>query len=292
MLVLYIIVIIAILLLVMLSVMKHKKQLLTILVFLGFTVWWLVLRSKYPAGNAAYQHFTATYGVMALFGALWGIINARKWGGFHSVLGLSLLFFAFGLFAQEFGQLAYNYYIYVKKVDIPYPSIGDIGYFGSVVLYATAAFFLAKVAGAHTALKQSKKRWLVFLIPFALVGLSYWLFLRGYVFNWHHPLTIFLDFGYPFGEAIYISIGILAFLLSRKLLGGLMRNKILFLIVALCAQYAADFNFVYQASKGTWADGGYGDYLYLFAYFVLSMALLNVVIPRPKVQAETPEEPV
>ena len=285
----YIITIVGILLLVMLSLLKYKKQLLTILVFGGFTVWWLILRSHYPAGDPAYQHFTATYGIMALFGALWGILNSRKWGGFHSILGVSLLMFSFGLFAQEFGQLAYNYYIYVKKVDIPYPSIGDIGYFGSVILYGVAAYFLAKVAGAHTALKQSKKNWFVFIIPFALVGLSYWLLLRDYQFNWHHPLTVFLDFGYPFGEAIYISIGILAFLLSRKLLGGLMRKKILFLIFALCAQYAADFNFVFQASKGTWADGGYGDYLYLSAYFILGLALLNVAISKPQV-SEQPKE--
>ncbi len=276
---------------------KNKRKFITTAVFIGFTTWWLILKSKHPAGDPAYQYFTATYGLMALLGAIWGIVISRKWGGRRSILGLAILMFAFGLLAQEFGQLAYNYYIYYKKVDIPYPSLGDIGYFGSVLFYIAAAFFLAKAAGVKVSLKQLKAKVLTVLIPIVLVGTSYTLFLRGYAFDWTHPLTVFLDFGYPFGEAIYISIAVLAFLLSRKLLGGIMRNKIFLLIIALLAQYVADFNFIYQAYHGTWADGGYGDFLYLVAYFILGIALLNMMIPQlakssPSATEQQPERAI
>ena len=84
-----------------------------------------------------------------------------------------------------------------------------------------------------------------------------------------------LDFGYPFGQAIYVSIAILTLSLSKGLLGGLMKNKIFFLLSALIVQYIADFNFLYQAIQGTWVNGGYGDLIYMTAYFLLAMSLLQ-----------------
>jgi hypothetical protein len=84
-----------------------------------------------------------------------------------------------------------------------------------------------------------------------------------------------LDFGYPFGQAIYISIAILAFLFSRRLLSGLMRPKILLILAALCMQYASDFTFLYQSHHNTWKAGGVNDYMYLIAYFIMTIALLS-----------------
>jgi hypothetical protein len=41
----------------------------------------------------------------------------------------------------------------------------------------------------------------------------------------------------------------------------------------------ADYNFLYQASDGTWINGGYGDVLYLISYFLISFGLMQL---KPK----------
>ncbi len=101
-------------------------------------------------------------------------------------------------------------------------------------------------------------------------------FLRGDEFDFSDPLQVVLDFGYPLGEAIYISIAMLTYSLSRDILGGVMRSKILFLIVAFVMQYIAEFNFLVQSSNGTWVNGGYGDYLYFLAYFTMALGLIQL----------------
>ena len=55
-----------------------------------------------------------------------------------------------------------------------------------------------------------------------------------------------------------------------------MKNKVLFILIALVIQYIADYNFLYQFSVNTWINGGYGDYIYLFSYFIMAMGLINL----------------
>jgi hypothetical protein len=200
---------------------------------------------------------------------------ARKWGGFKTVLGKALMFFSFGLLAQEAGQLIYQYYIYGAKIDIPYPSWGDVAYFGSVLFYIAATYQLAKAAGVKFSLKLKRYKLIAPIIPLVLLSLSYYVFLRGHDYDTSNPLTVLLDFGYPMGQAIYISLGITAYLLSRKLLGGLMRSAIVLVILALVVQYVADFSFIYQSNRGTYVAGKWVDLVYLLAYFVMSLAMIK-----------------
>ena len=102
------------------------------------------------------------------------------------------------------------------------------------------------------------------------------MFLQKYEFDWGQPLKIFLDFGYPFGQAIYVSLALLTYTLSKSVLGGIMKKKILFILFAFLMQYVADYNFLFQSSRGTWANGGYGDFLYFLAYFLMTLGLLNL----------------
>jgi uncharacterized membrane protein len=154
--------------------------------------------------------------------------------------------------------------------------LGDIGYFGSVILYLLAALHLSWAVGAKFSLRNLSGKLAAVLIPLVILVAGYWLFLKGYEFDLSNPVKVFLDFGYPLGEAIYISLGILTFILSRKFLGGLMRPKVLFVLFALLIQFIADYTFLYQSSKETWYAGGLNDYIYLVAYFLMSLALFNL----------------
>ncbi len=267
------------------TIKKNKIAQLTTILFIALTGWWISL--QFTKSAAQNNWFGIAYGSIALIGALAGFGVSKKWGGLKSYIGCAIAMFSLGLFAQEFGQITYWIYVFILKTDVPYPSIGDIGFFGSIPLYIYGAICLAKASGVSTSMKNLSNKLQAFIIPAILLLLSYWLFLRGYKFDWSNPLTIFLDFGYPLGQAIYISIAILALLFSRKSLGGLMRPKIVLVLMALCVQYAADFLFLYQTNNGTWKAGAISDYPYLLAYMAMVIAILNFGSLYNKLQGST-----
>lgn len=258
---------------------SERFKVLIWVTFLVFLLWWLYINIFLRTADHNSIHnqiFAAIYGVLSIFGGVVGLFASKKWGGRKSLIGRSLLFFSIGLLAQEFGQITYSVYLYALNGEIPYPSIGDVGYFGSVLFYIYASWQLAKAAGIQFSLKDRSKKIIATALPLILLGVSYLFFLRDYQFDFSSfkaCLTVFLDFGYPFGQAIYIAVALMTYLLSKKLLGGFMKNKILFILFALVIQYAADFSFLYANKHATVFPAGANDLMYLIAYAVMALAL-------------------
>jgi hypothetical protein len=249
--------------------------------FVLLTLWWLYNNFVLGNHNLKYDSFFdfgEVYGYMAIWGGIWGFIISKKWGGFRSVMGKAIILFSLGLFAQEFGQLYLAFYNDIYKTAGPYPSLGDIGFFGTIPLYISGVLLLAKASGVHIKMKSFASQLQAVIIPLIMLIVAYVLFLQGYEFDWANPIKVFLDFGYPFGDAIYISLALLTFLLSRGMLGGVMKSKILFIVLALGVQFLADFSFLYQSSRGIYAVGGLVDLLYLCAYFLMTLGLLQLSV--------------
>lgn len=257
------------------NIFKSKIQILLTVVFLAYVAWWASFQSVVVNQGPSVQWFGGTYGIIALIGACIGFSAMRKWGGHKTVLGRALLFYALGLLAQEIGQLTYQYYVTVAKIQIPYPSWGDIGFFGGVLLYIYATVLLCKAVGVRFSLQRKKYKLIAILVFAAILSTSYFVFLHHHQYDWHKPLTVFLDLGYPLGQAIYISLAVTAYLLSRRMLGGIMRAGILIIILALVVQYFSDFTFLYQSSRGTWLQGRWNDLSYCVAYFILATAMVK-----------------
>lgn len=267
--------------------MAHMKELkklfeyesfnLIFVLFLLLIVWRIGL-AIVPMYNtdANVQIWAASYQVVAWSGAIIGFVFAKRWGGYKSLLGKAVLAFSFGLLAQSFGQSVFSWYFYTGNT-LPYPSLADLGFFGSIPFYIYGMSCLSKVAGATFSLRSSVNKFWAIFIPAAILVASYAVFLRGYQFDPTQPLLkAFLDFGYPLGQAIYISIAILAYIFSKDILGGVMRNVILSFILALAIQYVADYTFLYQSMHGTFVGGGLDDCLYVLAYFFMSVSLVRL----------------
>lgn len=261
----------------MLATLKKELSLqIAVGFFILLTVWWFVLYSSDSTEGSPNLLFGATYGLMAIWGGVWGLYIAKKWGGFKSVMGKAMIVLSLGLLAAEFGQLVFSFYNVFLGVEIPYPSLADVGFFANIPLYIWGILLLSKASGVRLSKSSLSHKIQVILLPVIVLTLSYVVFLKGYEFDWTDPLKVFLDFGYPLGQSIYFSIALLTYTLSQKVLGGIMRSKILFLLFAFGAQYLADYNFLLQNSQGTWYNGGYGDYLYLIAYFLMTLGLIQL----------------
>ena len=266
--------------------MKNRIQLLTTsFVFIISCIFFIVLSTSWffllPFNHSdALLHnkylWGSCYQIIAFLGGVYGIIQSKKWGGSSSMLGRTILFFSLGLIFQCVGQTVYSYYNLYAHIEAPYPSLGDIGYFGSVVFYIAGALSLTHVAGVRLSLKSFVSKFQALVIPLLLLSFSYFAFLKGYEFDWSNKIKIFLDFGYPLGQAFYVSIAILTLILSRKFLGGLLRVPIIFFIFALVIQYLADFNFLFHANNGTWFVGGTGDVLYMTAYLCMTTSIIFI----------------
>ena len=252
--------------------------LIPVLIFLAFSVWWFYLKNfNLDSTRNARQLWGATYQILALYGGIIGLFISKKWGGYKSILGRVVLFFSIGLFLQCFGQTYSSYYVFHNNVESPnYPGIGDIGFFGSVLAYIYAVILLFKISGIKTSFKKIQNKIFIVLVPVIMFLSAYLFFLNGYEFDWSNKLKIFLDFGYPIGQAFYVSIAILALIMSRNVLGGIMKKPILFLIFALLFQYFSDFFFLYQANAGTWYVGNINDYLYATSYFIMTISLIQI----------------
>jgi hypothetical protein len=244
------------------------------LLFAALVIWWAVLYFYFDAALLQQNlDWAATYQLLAIVGGIVGLQASRSWGGFRSQMGKAISFLALGLLLQALGQSVFSYYNIILGVEIPYPSIADVGFFGSVILYIVGVLYLARVAGASFALQKLHGKGLALVVPGVLLISSYSLFLSGYEFDWSNPVRVILDFGYPIGQALYVSVAVVAYMLSKKFLGGIMRMPVVFIFLALVVQYVADSNFLYQATTGSWINGGYGDLIYAAAYFFMAIGL-------------------
>lgn len=214
------------------------------------------------------------YQIIALYGAFIGFVISRAWGGRNSLLGRTVLAFSFGLLMQSWGQTFASYYV-IKLGDVPYPSLADIGFFGSIFFYIYGAWGLAKMSGIRPFVK-SWKTLMAWLLTIISIGIAYYIFLAEATMDISHPIQSFLNFGYPLGQAIYIAIVLTTLLLLRSVTGGVMKAPIVIFLVALVVQYLSDFIFLYQAIRDLYIPGGVIDILYLTAYFLMSLAILKL----------------
>ncbi|MFH0831079.1 MAG: hypothetical protein V1895_03400 [Parcubacteria group bacterium] len=266
--------------------LKNWSAQVAFLLLLIFAIWWLFINPFNVETLVDRKHFwTASYFLLSLFGGTYGLFISRHWGGVRSVLGRSLAAFSLGLLLQTFGQVAYNFYTIVAQVETPYPSVGDIGYFGSIPAYIYGVILLGKAAGLRVSFRSLTNQFVAITLPLLMLIGSYWFFLRGYEFDWSNPLTVFLDFGYPLGQAIYVSIALLVLITSRRVLGGIMRKPLVLLLVALLIQYTGDFNFLFQAHRGAWYAGSWGDFLFVVSYFFMTVALFFIGTAFRKIKA-------
>lgn len=246
-------------------------------VILGYVVvvlWWLVIQLGVSTNTTQAYLFNWSYGLIALSGSIYGISLANKvWGGWQSAVGKGLILLSLGLLGQWFGLQVWTYYNVIAKVEVPYPSLADLGYFFLIPTYGLAALMFAKTAGAKFSLRTVGGKVLAWLIPLVGLLLSYGLFLKDIGFDLSDPVKFFLDVGYPLGEIIPVSIALFILVASRSLLGGTMKMKITYLMGAFIFQFLTEYAFLYTAGAGIYVNGGWNDLMYATSYTIMSLGL-------------------
>jgi len=266
------------------TIKKEGLAKATVAIYFLLTVWWVFIYFGKTTDAPVNHIFGFVYGGFSLFGAAIGLISVKYWGGWKSIMGKATLALSLGLFAQGFGQYSFWFYNYALKIPIPYPGIPDIGFASTIAFYVFAGLLLASASGAKVSLRYLINKIQLVIIPLLMIGVSYFLFLKGSGLDWTNPLKTILDYGYPLGDAAYISIAILTYSLSKKLLGGLMKSRVLLLLLAFVAQYAADFVFIYFSDQ--YFPASFIDFFYMTSYFVMALGLIHLKTSVDKLRSK------
>lgn len=257
---------------------KHSLAKIILFIYVCLLVFWVWINMSGFREGPINNFYGLIYPIISLLGGIYGIaVASKKWGGMKSVIGRGIIFLSMGLLAEVFGQWAWSYYTVFRSVEIPYPSIADIGYFLIVPFYSYAMYCFALAAGIKVNLKNFTGKIQAIIIPLLMIGIAYILFLRNIDVDLSNPIKMFLDFGYPGFEAIAVSIGILTFSLSRGILGGQMRPRILYLIFALIAQYVTDYTFLYTVGTGSYYNAGIVDLMYTTSLTIMSLGVVSFI---------------
>lgn len=258
-----------------------------VLLFFVYSLAIIYLHIEYPdKDNYLFSIYTDSYGIIALLGGLLGLSFYRQWDGFRSIVGKALIFLSVGLLFQFLGQLSYAFFRYTYNIEVAYPSFGEIFYFGSIPIYIIGTWFISVAAGIKVKLRDTSAKIysLLFITLMVAIGfaVSYGIFISTYDFSHPDPVVILLEIGYPIGQSVSLAFAILAFFLSRNILGGRMKSKVLLLLLALVVQYIADVFYTYDIYKETFYSGGPSDYLYILAYMIMGIGLFNLGVAPAK----------
>ncbi len=269
-----------------LSLLREKSVKITLFIFTSITIWYFSILFLNIKNKEFYlQVWSDFYWILALIGGINGIIIANKWGGLKSLFGRCIMMFSFGLLGQVFGNIIYSYDEVFLRIEVPYPSFADIGYFSTVLFYMYGAYLLAKVARVGARFVSVKNILITLFIWVSILAATYFIFLKDIVYDWSNPLNVFLDFGYPFGQSIYLIIAVLTYILGFSYLGGVMKNKILLLLIALVMQYVAEFEYLYKANRDLWVIGDSNEFTYIFAYLLMTLAIIQLNVALKQLQS-------
>ncbi len=257
--------------------MKLRKTLtfLCTLLFLLYSLLWLYLELFVSPESPIRGYYSLTYGIVAGFGGIVGLIVAKKWGGRKSYVGKSLIFFSLGLLFQFLGQNTYSIQYLIDGIENSYPSYGEIFFVSTIPSYILGVWYIAKASGSWESLKSAKVKLLSTVLPALMVITSYYFFVKGTMEEGQSLLISALNFTYPMGQAIFVSMAIMAYFLSNKFLGGIMKRRVIFILAALVFQYIADTVFLYKSIYGTFYMADFTEFLFAISYAIMTFSFLD-----------------
>lgn len=218
--------------------------------------------------------YSFSNGFLATVAGFTGIMIARHWGGSNSAVGRAIVYISAGTISWGMGTLVWSFYNFVLKVEVPYPSLADLGYALAIPLWTLGVFYLSKATGARFSLRQRRGRMMIVLLPtLAAIVSYYFLYIVARQSSFIVEgglLKILLDFYYPIGDWVILTVAFLVFGLSLQYLGGRFRAPVLIILFGFVCMFISDFSFSYTTTVETYYNGHLVDMLFTLAIFFIS----------------------
>lgn len=271
----------------MLSYLRLKKDTWAYSVLIGMYLialgmLWYIFWMKLTDGPVVYA-YSFPEGLVPLFGGIVALIEIKRKNFSKSALGRSITFISCGLISWGVGIAIWGYYNYGLRIDVPYPSLADLGYGLAPIFWFAGIIFLAKATGIKYRLRTIKGKIFATLIPLLSIGLTFYItFFRFPAEDITTPqgsLKLFLDIFYPLSDIIVPGLAMLIAILSWKKVGNTLGRPLLIILMGFVCMYFADMGFVLTTSLGTFHNGNWVDFFYTTAMFLLSIGTIALVVP-------------
>lgn len=261
--------------------MKLTKPLYFLLFFyFVLVIWWILLMVSGLKDATINYAYAFAYGLVPLFGGIFGIMEAKKWGLLRSALGKALLLLSLGLITWSFGEVIWSYYNLIVNIEVPYPSWADASFILSFPLWTLGIIYLSRATGAKYGLRKIHGKLMLLTIPFFAILSSYYLLVtvarQGSFEIAGGPLKIFFDIAYPVWDVIILTLALLIYGLSFKFLGGRFKLAVIIILFGFIVNYFADFSFSYTTTVESFFNGNWVDLLFTTAMFILSFGINSI----------------
>lgn len=260
--------------------MINRYQKILILYFVLVVIFWATLFFNHQTSGIYNFLYSFLFSLIPLLGGLLGMFGSKIWGGLNSHIGKAIFFLSLGLLLWGAGSMVWSYYNIVAQIDMPYPSLADLGFAPSIFFYGLGGFYLSKATGAKFGLRNKAAKLFVTLAPLIILAVSYYILVvvaRGGVLvpDGESLLKTVLDIAYPLGDFVSLTIAIIVSGLSFKYLGGKYLPDIVAILIGLAVMYVGDFVFSYTTTVGTFYNGNYGDLILTIGLFLLTFGALG-----------------
>ncbi len=244
-------------------------------------VWWAFLDRDAAETPISNYFYTLIEGIIPIWGGIYGLFLAKKWGFFTSVIGRAISFLSAGLISWGVGQIIFaGYYNLFMHVEVPYPSLADAAFVISWPLWGAGMIYLSRATGVKYGLKNFAGKSSLVIFPLIVIALSYFLLVTvardGVISSSGDFIKVFFDLAYPIGDVVILTLATLIYGLSFKYFGGKYKIAIYILLAGFVINYFADFMFSYKTTLGTFVVGGSADFLFTAAMFALAFGVNSI----------------
>lgn len=241
-------------------------------------LWWIYLQTL-PIHTTIWNFlYNGVYGLVFLLGGLTGLFYGMKLGGLKSSVGRATTFIAAGLTFYGIGQFMWVYYNLHTNNNIPYPSPADFLFTASMVLYGIGFWYLLRMYRALLTRRLALELAGALIITWGIILL----FIGPPDFNETNMIARTLNFVYPFGDAVLVSLAFVTFRTG----GGKVDKSILAFVGGMILLATADTLFTYRNNMGIYWNGDITDLLFSLSGFMLSWGVIRTINSFVKVNTK------
>lgn len=245
--------------------------------FFALTLWWLfmlIFQMKQTPLNTAYGF---AFSLVPLIGGVFGLFSLNKQDieNDRHIL-TSIKFISYGLICWGIGQMSWSFINFVLKIEVPYPSLADLGFIFASPFWGYGFYNLLKskkIKYLNLSLKYQKILSLI-IICFGICNFITLIALtNGKIIATSAPAQLILNFYYTIIDLIIfftITMNIKEFI---HLIKGAYRWPIMILFVAFIIHFIGDNAFAYSTTMGTFYNGSWIDYMFTLSLFLISISV-------------------
>lgn len=249
-----------------------RLQKVAVLITLIYAVVFIFMLIARPGSRHFYDAFFNTYQIFPpLLAGMIGLIFYRRGQHTNTMRRRGWLFIALACLSFAVGQITWTYFESIRGIEVPFPSLADMGYLGTYILMIPGVFMLfgsLNVAGRFRQLLDSA-------IVAGSVGVLSWSFLVQKLWNVSDVSLVgkLISITYPLGDIAALFGAII--LISNARQNNGLRRSFNFLAVGIFGFVFFDTSFTWMSMNSTYRTGSWSDWTISFGWILIGYSFLT-----------------